>query len=145
MCQGNTGGIRRIARWRLGETQEVNDHEGDLLLLGIAVADHCGFDLGRSVWVDGNIDATEGSEKDPATLGEHEARFGVAPAESGFHRGTVGSELGDDGGEPSIEIRQSHRVVGSLWPHDPERLEAGPIPLNDNQRPPGGSGSRVDA
>jgi len=55
--QGNTGGIRRIARWGLSETQKANDHKGNLVLLGVAVTDHCGLDLSGGVRVDGNFDA----------------------------------------------------------------------------------------
>ena len=73
MCQGNTGGIRRIARWGLSETQKANDHKGNLVLLGVAVTDHCGLDLSRGVRVDGNFDAAKGGEEHSSTLGEDEA------------------------------------------------------------------------
>ena len=80
--QGYTGGIRRIARWGLSETQEANDHKGNLVLLGVAVTDHCGLDLSGRVRVDGNLDAAKGGEEHPTTLGEDEINRMVDEAES---------------------------------------------------------------
>ena len=145
MSQRDPGGIRRITRRGLGETQKADDHKGDLLFLGIAVTDHCGLDLSWCVGVDGDVDSAEGGEEHSTRLGEDEARFGVAPTKPGFDRRTVGGELGDDGGEPPIEIGQSHRVFHTLRPDDPERLEMGPVATRCDQRPAGGPGSGINA
>jgi len=143
--QGDAGGIRRIARRSLGQTQQPNDHKGHLLFLGVAVTDHGGFDLGGGVGVNGNLGSTEGGEDDTTTLGEDEAGFWIPPGETGFHSCAVGSEFGDDAGEEPIEIGQSRRVFRPLGPDDPESLEMGPVAARDDQRPSGGSAPGVDS
>jgi len=144
MGQRDTGCVGSVARWGLGQTEQSDHHECNLLFFRGSMADHGALHLGWRVWVHRDGDSTEGGEQNAAAFRENEAGLWIPSGEAGLHRGTVGMEFVYQIGEKTVEFRQPDRVFVALGPQHAAGLETGPISLGDDQRPTGGAGTGID-
>ena len=143
---GDRQRIGGVGRFRLGLRQQDLQHHQDLVLVGMAGADHGLLHLVRGVFRDRDPEHRRRQHRDPARLPEFQRGDAVLVDKGLFDRGLRRLEIAEHGGKPLMDRQQAARqrqAVGRL--HRAAADENQPVAVDLDHAPAGAAQARIDA
>ena len=146
MRDGDRQRVGGVGRFRLGLGQQDFQHHQDLVLVGVAGADHGLLDLVGRIFRDRDPEHRRRQHRDPARLAELQGGDAVLVDKSLFDRGFRRLEIAEHGGEALMDRQQAARqrqAVRRL--HRAAADEGQPVAVDLDHAPAGAAQARIDA